>query len=369
MKEVKKVFVSSLPVGTGFTTGTCAQAAAKASAIMLVSQKLIKEISVETPSEIKLQMKLSDQKIGKDFAQCSVIKHSGYEIDITDKIKIYACVKFSKGKGITIVGGTGIGKVTKPGLAVKVGEYAINPTPRAMITKEVSPYLSKERGLEVTISVPAGEALATKTFNPRLGIVGGISIIGTTGLVEPKSIEAYKTSLLLELNMIKAQGNKKAFLVLGYVGEKFCRQVLNLKQNSIIKIGDFVGFMISECVKKKIEEVYLIGHIGKLIKVTNGQFNTHIKFGDNRLERLSYYAKQFGAEKETIKRISAQACTEAAIGILKEKKLEEVFGAVAKDAVKKLNELSMSKLKINCAILSLKGEVLACYPRNCISLE
>lgn len=351
----------------GFTTGTCAQAAAKASCIMLVTGRLAKSVEVETPKGVKLNLKIIDQKIGRDFTQCAVVKDAGDDPDVTDGAKIYAQVKYSDKKGISIRGGEGVGVVTKPGLAVKVGEYAINPTPRQMIIKEVTPYLPDDRGLEVVISVPGGEELAERTFNPRLGIIGGISILGTTGIVEPKSIDAYKASLSLQIDVSRAEGYKTATLVLGYVGEKFCREVLGLKPDSIIKIGDYVGFMLSECVKKGIEKASLIGHIGKLVKVANGQFNTHIKFGDRRIETISDYARKHGAKKEVIEIISAQTSAEATINILKENRLEEVFYTIAKDAAAKIDKLVNHRLKSSCIILSLKGDVLGCHPGNCIS--
>lgn len=346
---------------TGFTTGTCAQAAAKASIIMLTTKKLVNKVEVAVPSGDKLHIKIIDPKIEKDFAQCAVIKDAGDDIDVTHGTKIYAKVRFSKNPGIAIIGGKGVGRVTKPGLAVPVGEYAINPVPRKMIVKEVSRYLPKDRGLEVAISAPQGKKLAKHTFNPRLGIVGGISIIGTSGIVEPKSTDAYKTSLSLQLDVLKAQGFKKAILVLGYVGEKFCKDTLKLSEDEIIKIGDHVGFMLGECVKKEIKEVLLIGYIGKLVKVANGQFNTHWQFGDNRIETLAHYAKTFGASKEAIREIRKQKTAEAIVDILRKNRLKEVFAKITEDVIARTNEFVESGLHINCILLSLKGEMLASH--------
>lgn len=346
----------------GFTTGTCAQAAAKASAIMLTTGRLIKMVEVETPSGIKLDLKLIDREIGKDFAVCGVIKDAGGDIDVTDGAKIYAKVKFSEEAGITITGGKGVGRVTKPGLAVRVGEYAINPVPRQCIIKEVAPYLPEDRGLEVIISIPRGEELAEHTFNPRLGIVGGISIIGTTGIVEPKSTEAYKTSLSLQLNVLKSAGCQRVALVLGYVGEKFCKDRLKPDDGSIIRIGDHVGFMLKECAKKNIEEVFLIGHIGKLVKVANGQFNTHTRFGDNRIETVTHYAKLSGANRDIVEELLKQTTAEATIEILRKNRLMMTFDKIAEKVVAKINELIGNRFHIRCVLLSLKGEILAAYP-------
>lgn len=346
---------------TGFTTGTCAQAAAKASVIMLTTKKLVSNVKVGIPSGDKLRLKIISQKIGKDFAQCAVIKDAGGDIDVTDGAKIYVKVRYSKKPGVVVRGGRGVGKVTKPGLAVPAGEYAINPVPRKMIIKEVSRYLPKDRGLEVVISVPQGKELAKHTFNSRLGIVGGISIIGTSGLVVPKSTDAYKTSLSLGLDVLKAQGFKKATLVLGYVGEKFCKDTLGLGEDEIIKIGDHVGFMLKECAKKEIRKVLLMGHIGKLVKIANGQFDTHWQFGDKRIETLVHYAKTFGASKEVIKELRKQKTAEATIDILTKFRLKKVFAKIAEDIVARTNEFVGGGLHINCILLSLKGKMLASY--------
>lgn len=343
----------------GFTTGTCAQAAAKGACMMLATRRLVDEVKIGTPSGVRLNIELIEQQIGRDFAKCAAIKDAGNDLDVTDGAKICAEVRKSHKRGVTIKGAEGVGKVTKPGLAIRVGEWAINPVPRRMILKEVSEFLAKGReGLEVTISVPGGEELAKKTFNPKLGIVAGISIIGTTGIVEPKSFDAYKASLALELNVWKAQGYQKAVFVLGYVGEKFCKERLRLKEDEIIKIGDHVGFMLEESVKRKISQIFLIGHIGKLIKVANGQFNTHYKFGDNRVNSLARYVKLCGGDNKIIEDILKQATAEAAIEILRKAGFMRVFNRIAQDVSQKAEEFVNNKARISCIILSLSGEVI-----------
>ena len=348
----------------GYTTGTCAQGAAKASTLMLLTRKLLDWVEVETSSGVKLHLPLIDPEVGEDYAKCGVIKDSGDDPDITHGAKIYAVVRFCSRPGVTIKGGEGVGIVTKPGLAVPVGDYAINPTPREMILKEVSQFLPPDIGLEVIISVPQGEELAKRTSNPRLGILGGISILGTTGIVEPKSTEAYKTSLSLQLDVLKATGYRKVTLVLGYVGERFCKKVLGLPGDSIIKIGDHVGFMLDQCARKKIEEVLLVGHIGKLVKVANGQFNTHSRSGDRRIDTIAQYATRLGADRGTIEAISKETTAEATVEILREKGFMEIFDHIAQRVVFKANEFTSEKLKVSCIILSLGGEVLGSHPRG-----
>lgn len=345
----------------GYTTGTCAQAGAKAAALMLLTKELQDRVEVQTPSGVRLSLPVVAPEIGEDYARCGVVKDSGDDPDATHGVMICATVRFSGTRGVTIKGGKGVGLVTKPGLAIPVGEHAINPTPREMIHREVGRLLPENQGMEVMITVPNGEALAEKTFNPRLGILGGISILGTTGIVEPKSIDAYTTSLSLELDVLRASGSAKAALVLGYVGERFCKKALHLPDNSFVKIGDHVGFMLEQCEKKGIKEVLLVGHIGKLVKVANGQFNTHYRFGDRRIETIAHHARRCGAGPEVIEAILQETTAEATIGILREKGLVKVFDEIAREVVLKARKLVEGKLRVRCILLSLKGEVLGSH--------
>jgi cobalt-precorrin-5B (C1)-methyltransferase len=348
----------------GFTTGVAAQAASKASAIMLTTKSIIKKVEVEIPCGKRLILDLIEQKIESDYASCGVVKDAGDDPDITNKAKIYAQVKKIQKQGVFIKGGKGVGVVTKPGLPVKVGQPAINPVPYKMILKEVSNFLSEKEGLEVVIRVAGGEELAKRTFNPRLGIVGGISILGTTGIVEPKSVDAYKVSLSLQLDIAKAYNLKRVALVFGYLGERFCKEELRLSDEEIVKIGDYVGFMLKQCAEKEILEVLLIGHIGKLSKVAAGIFNTHHKYGDARLETISAYASLFGAKKEVIKELLSLPTAEASIEILKRHNLLIAFNHLAKKVVERAVDFTKKQLKISCLILSLNGEVIGKYPHE-----
>lgn len=348
---------------TGFTTGVSAQAATKGACYMLVNQKIVDSVEVEAPSGIKLNIELQDQQFGKRFAKCAVIKKSCEGGDVTNGAKIFARVRLSEHIGVSIKGSEGVGKVTKPGLAMGMGEWAINPVPRKMIFREASLLLPKNKGFEVTISVPGGKKIAEETYNPRLGIIGGISIIGTTGIVEPKSLDAYRASLALELDVLRAEGHKEVALVLGYVGERYAKEFLKLKDGSIIKIGDHVGFMLEQCAIKNIKNILLIGHIGKLIKLTAGQFNTHYKFGDNRVSLIAGYAKLYGADKKIVKDILSESTAEATIEILNKAGLMKVFERIAQEVSLKAVEFVNNKVKISTILLSLEGRVLA----QCVS--
>lgn len=352
---------------TGYTSGTCAQAAAKACAIMLASGNIVEEVSLTTASGAQLNIKISNQEIGGDFARCAVTKDSGDDPDITNGLEFFVEVRLSARKGIILKGGKGVGKITKPGLAVAAGEWAINPVPRKMIINELKKWPDLFLpGIEVTISVPRGEETAKRTFNPRLGIEGGISILGTTGIVEPKSLEAYKTSLALQLDVLKASGATLAALVAGYVGDKFCKEVLGLKHDTIVKTGDHIGFMFEECAKKGMTQIIFAGHIGKLVKIANGQFNTHCQYGDGRIDTIVRYAKAAKACKAVIDELFLQEAAESAAQVLKKNNLNTVFDMLAKAAVEKLNKLVNSALKINCYILSLQGELLgSCNEFSC----
>ena len=345
----------------GYTTGSCAQGAAKAATLALLGRRRVDEVELETPSGIKLLLPVIDTELGDRYARCGVVKDSGDDPDVTHGARIDATVRFSNRPGVTIRGGKGVGIVTKPGLAVPMGEHAINPVPREMILREVSGLLPDGQGVEVTITVPEGEALARKTFNPRLGIEGGISIIGTTGIVEPKSINAYRTSLSLELDVLRAQGLAIVTLVLGYVGERFCKNVLHLPEDSVIKIGDHVGYMLDRCGEKGFKEVLLVGHIGKLVKVAGGQFNTHFRFGDHRIETIADHARRRGADQELMETLFRQTTAEATIDFLREHGLMNVFDDIAKEVTLRVKHRVGEKFRIRCILLSLKGEVLASH--------
>jgi cobalt-precorrin-5B (C1)-methyltransferase len=345
----------------GYTTGSCAQAAAKAATLMLLGRRGVNEVELETPSGVKLLLPVIDTELGDHYARCGVVKDSGDDPDVTHGARIYATVRFSDTPGVTLRGGNGVGLVTKPGLAVPVGEHAINPVPRRMILREVSSLLPDGQGVEVTITVPEGEALAEKTFNPRLGIEGGISIIGTTGIVEPKSIDAYRTSLSLELDVLRAQGLEKVTLVLGYVGERFCRNVLHPPEDSVIKIGDHVGYMLDQCGEKGFKEVLLVGHIGKLVKIAGGQFNTHFRFGDRRIETIVHHARRRGAAQELIEAILRETAAEATVDLLREYGMMNVFDGIAREVASRVKRRVGEKFKTRCILLSLKGDVLASH--------
>lgn len=340
----------------GYTTGTCATAAAKAATAMLFSGNILEEIEVELPIGDKINLKITDAKISKNIAKCCVVKDAGDDPDVTDKAKICAMVKKTE-KGMVLKGGGGVGIVTKKGLQIDVGEAAINPVPRDMILKEVSKVLPAGKGVEVTIFVPEGKELAKKTMNEKLGIVEGISVIGTTGIVEPMSDEAFKASLVPQIDIALANGYSEVVLTPGNIGEKNAVK-LGVPEDAVIQMGNFVGFMLEACAKKGIKKAMLFGHISKLTKVAAGIFNTHSKVADARLETIAAYASLLGADKKIIRSILDANTTEQALKILRKNNLIKVFDLIAERASSRAMEYVDRKMEIGTVLVSLRGEVV-----------
>ncbi len=303
----------------GYTTGSCATAAAKASAAMLLTGKRIDCVQIDTPKGIVLNLEPEEVSITKNHVTCAIRKDSGDDPDDTNGILIYAKVEKTKNPGISLIGGQGIGQVTKPGLACAVGGPAINPIPRKMITEELMRMMAEmhyQEGLRVTISAPEGVNIAKKTFNPRLGIIGGISILGTSGIVEPMSEKALIETMYVEIDAQFASGNKNLVVFFGNYGEDFTRDVLGLDIRGAITCSNFVGELLDYAVYKGFETLILIGHAGKLVKLAQGVMNTHSKYADCRTEALALYAMFEGADIGTGKAIANCLTTDEAVKIL-----------------------------------------------------
>ncbi|QOR36735.1 cobalamin biosynthesis protein CbiD [Clostridium sp. 'deep sea'] len=333
----------------GYTTGSCATAAAKAATKMLLTQKPLKTVLIDTPKGWRLELNIHDIEISKDFVSCSVIKDSGDDPDITNGIKVFATVSLNE--SLKIIGGKGIGVVTKKGLSVAVGEPAINPVPRQMIINEVSKVLPENKAVLIKISVPNGEQIAQKTFNPNLGIVGGISIIGTSGIVEPMSQQALKESLALELNIQVESGNKALVFVPGNYGFSYALS-LNVDSNKIIKTSNFIGFILDKAEEIGLQRILIIGHLGKLVKVAGGIFQTHSKYADARMEILAAYCASIGASSILTNEILNCNTTEQAVELIKDNKLTKVFNILANKVANRATKRTHDSLKIECIIFS-----------------
>ncbi|MBQ4448671.1 MAG: cobalamin biosynthesis protein CbiD [Clostridia bacterium] len=299
----------------GYTTGSCAAAASKAAAYMLLSGRRKEHITLETPKGITLELDIEDIAMSDTAVSCAVRKDAGDDPDITDGALVYSCVTYSNTPGVTIDGGEGVGRVTKPGLDQPVGNAAINSVPRLMIkenTEEVMKLFDCGEGLSVVISIPQGKELAKKTFNPRLGIVGGISVLGTTGIVEPMSEKALVDTIRAELSQRRALGFETALLTPGNYGAEFIRASLGTDPEKAVQTSNFIGDTLDICRELGFKRLLLIGHIGKLVKLAGNMMNTHSKYGDCRMEILAAHAGAAGADTGLIKKmLECVACDEA----------------------------------------------------------
>ena len=341
------------------TTGASAAAASKA-ALIAVLEKPVDRVVIPTPIGLRFEMPVkSSRKLAADTAEAVVVKDAGEDIDATDKMEITATVKLTGDGKITIKSGEGIGKVTKPGLQVAIGEPAINPVPRSMITEAVKEVLPAGSGVEVTITAPEGERIAKKTWNAKLGVVGGVSILGTTGVVKPLSSEACRRSLVPQINVALARGYKRIFFVPGNIGEKMAKQKFNAPEDAIVQTGDFVGYMVDKAVEKGVKEIIVLGHSGKLVKLAANIFNTHHKVGDARNEVIASYAGAVGADTKTINALLQANTSDEASEILKQANLlEAAYDRIAQRVSQRVSDRVENKIKISVVIVSMNGKVL-----------
>ena len=331
------VYIDGKKYRRGYTTGSCAAAASKAATYMLITQQKIESVNIDTPKGIYLTLKPRNIEINKEYAICSIQKDGGDDIDATRTMDIFAKAEMidreNEGEDIYVTGGIGVGTVTKKGLKVEVGKSAINPVPMNMIKTEIrkvlgtdlNTYIDKTKTLKITIYAPQGVEIAKKTFNPRLGIVGGISILGTSGIVEPMSDEGWKKSLSIELEMKRAQGLDKIILVPGNHGEEFIQNELGLDIKYVVRMSNFVGYMLMEAKRMGYKKILLAGHIGKFIKVSAGIFHTHSKVADARNEIMISNLALMGAPLEFLQEIDKCVTAEGAVEIIDQSEYTGVY--------------------------------------------
>lgn len=310
----------------GYTTGSCAAGAARGAARLLLGEDEISEVELMTPKGILLHLEILDRKRSENAASCAVRKDAGDDPDTTNGILVYAkvekfLIRSDMKDRIVIDGGIGVGRVTKPGLSQKVGEAAINPVPRAMIlqaVEEIADQYHYEGGLKVTISVPEGEKIARKTFNPRLGIVGGISILGTSGIVEPMSEKALIDSIRVEMTQHAAMGEQYMLVTPGNYGADYLREHMELPFEKNIKCSNYVGETIDMAVDMGVKGILFISHIGKFVKVAAGIMNTHSHSADARMEVLCSNAIRAGGDLACARSILQCNTTDEALRVLDE---------------------------------------------------
>lgn len=361
----------------GFTTGSCAAAAAKAAAYMLLTGREKTEITIETPKGLPYTAQIRNICRKEREVSCAVEKDGGDDPDITTGALICAKVSLPQEAGgevreepgeahvgtpqtghareqaqVVIDGGFGVGRVTKPGLDQPVGNAAINHVPREMIEREVlqvCQVLDYRGILSVEISVPEGEKLAERTFNPRLGIVGGISILGTSGVVEPMSTQAILDTIRVELRQQRALGREDVVISPGNYGLDFLKNTYHYDLDKSVKCSNFIGLTIDMAVEEGFKRLLLAGHIGKLIKVAGGIMNTHSREGDCRMELLTAFAVKCGVTSERAVQILSCVTTEEAVRILDEcGRRQEVMDYAMERILFYLEKRAQGKLAIEC---------------------
>jgi cobalt-precorrin-5B (C1)-methyltransferase len=362
----------------GYTTGSCSAGAAKAATMILFKEvETLSEIEIASPKGINIEMPIEKIVKNDDYVECTILKYSGDDPDATSGIEIKATVKritdqniiyneqeikrkvnefgnfteefneFEDVEMVVLKGGIGVGTVTKEGLFVAKGEPAINPVPRKMIKEEVMKVLPIGERVEVTISVPQGIEIAKKTFNQRLGIENGISILGTTGIVYPMSEDSLKASIKLEITQ-KALNNEKLVLTFGSLGDNYCKE-LGFKEEEIVICSNYIGFALETCVSCKVKSIVMAGHIGKMSKIAYGCFNTHSRVNGVRLEVFGLELALLGYDISLIEKVLKEKTCEGAVKMLGEgySKLYENMG---NKIIQKISEYVYGELQVDAVM-------------------
>jgi cobalt-precorrin-5B (C1)-methyltransferase len=355
---------------TGFTTGTCAAAAAAAAARALAGETC-DAVEVELPGDGRVTLALEAvERPRRDLARAAVIKDAGDDPDVTDGITVVVEVERLRktsvaGEGIEFIAGEGVGTVTRAGLQLAPGEPAINPVPRAMIAAAVTAVLPHE-ALRVTVGIPGGREVAARTFNGRLGIEGGLSVLGTSGRVVPKSQDAWVRSLLPQVDVALADGRDTVYLTPGGFGERAARESFGAAEKQIVQCSNFVGELLDRCADLAVARVVLVGHAGKLVKVAAGVWNTHSRVADARLETIAALAAAGGAAAPLVAALLELPTVEAAVRLLDDAGLADVWDDVAERAARRACERLARRAgeaappRCDCALVDYAGAVIGC---------
>ena len=346
---------------TGFTTGACAAAASKAAAIVLSTGEKVDSVEITLPAGKRVFFKINHCQFKDKAATCSVIKDAGDDPDVTHGAEICSTASWIELPGIEIDGGEGVGKVTRPGLGLEIGSPAINPVPRRMITEAVGEVIAntpERQGVRVIISVPKGLELATKTLNPRLGIFGGISILGTSGLVIPYSTVAFKACISKAIDVAIASGNSHLALTTGGRSEAFAQRYISLPEVAFIQMGDWVGFALKACARKGVSKVTLCGMIGKLSKIASGHFQTHVSRSKTDMKFLASVASSIGTSSEVIYNISRANTVRHIYEIVPANVATKLFNEICRLAAQQSWELVNGTMAIEYLMTDFEGKRL-----------
>ena len=358
----KYVWKNQKRLRTGYTTGSCAAGAAKAAVQMLLGDESVRQVRLHTPKGIELYLEVEKPARGLDWVSCAVRKDSGDDPDVTDGVCVYAKAEKTKEPGVRLRGGEGVGIVTRKGLGLAVGEAAINPVPRKMIREAVESVCSSygyQGGIAVVISIPEGAELAGRTFNPRLGIEGGISVLGTTGIVEPMSEQALIDTIYAQMSVLRNAGHDVCYVVPGNYGSDFLHDTLGYQGDAAVKCSNYIGEVIDIAVRLQMKGILLIGHVGKLVKVAAGIMNTHSNQADGRFEVLAAHAAMAGAGRKLVCDIMGCVTTSEALELLKEEGLlEPVMCTVMEKAEGHLNMRAGAGLEIGAVMFSPEFGIL-----------
>lgn len=350
----------------GFTTGTCAALAAAGAAELLLAGKAPDTLRLLTPKGLVVEVPPEEVRMEGDAAVCAVRKDGGDDPDVTDGLLVFARVA-RRDRGVTIDGGEGVGRVTKPGLDQPVGAAAINSVPRRMIAaavEEVCGEQGYDGGLAVVISLPGGAEIARKTFNPHLGVEGGLSVLGTSGIVEPMSERAVVDTITVEIRQVASMGARRLILTPGNYGMEFLRrngQVLGPIPR--VKCSNYIGDAIDAAALEGFGEVLLVGHIGKLVKLAGGVMNTHSRTADVRRELFCAYAALSGAGRDVCRALMEQATADGCIAVLDEAGLRApVMAGILAAAQEHLERRAGGAMTVGAVIFSNTYGTLGATP-------
>ncbi|EMS88771.1 cobalt-precorrin-5B (C(1))-methyltransferase [Leptospira noguchii] len=345
----------------GFTTGACSAAAAKAATRLLLKGKPVLEIETTLPNKRKVFFTVKRCQLEGEIATCSVVKDAGDDPDCTHGAELTARVRLTKEDKIKLKGGDGVAVVTKAGLGLEIGQSAINPVPRKNISEMILEELqgSSFNGAEVEISVPGGQEMAKKTMNERLGLIGGISILGTTGIVKPYSTAAFKASVIQAIQMAKEYGINTIVLTTGGKSEKFAMDLLpNLNELSFIQVGDFIGTGIKTSVKESIRHTIIVGMIGKLSKMADGVMMTHRGGSSVNTKMLSMIARSVGVPKEIAVKIQNANTARHVLEVCKASGYEIIATKICEIVAEKCSIHAGTNIMISCYMVDFDGKLL-----------